>query len=308
VLAEEVHVSGVLAVVVAGLWLGHISSRVQTSQSRLQTRAVWRLVEFLLEGYVFLLIGQQLPHVLSGLHAYSPGTVVTAVVATTLVALLVRPLWLLATSRLPARLHARLGGDPDQGNAPLSRGEVLALSWAGTRGVITLAAVFSLPDDFPQRTLLIVCAYVVVLVTLLGQGLTFAPLLRRLRLGNADLSEALARNQARVAALDAGLSRLDDLLEQDADLAELVRPLRRAAETRRTRYARRVAVLSAVEDDTLPVDERYGRAVTVRREMIDAEREELLAHRDSGRLSDASLRALQRELDHEESLLPAPPG
>ena len=308
--ADQAHVSGVLAVVVAGLWLGHRSSSLQSSEARLQTRAVWRLVEFLLEGFAFLLIGQQLPMVLRGLHAYPRHTVVAAVGVTAAVVLLVRPVWLYGSARLPSALHARLGGDPTKSNPALSVRELCALSWAGTRGVITMAAVFTVPltvdsgRPFPARDLLLMCAYTVVLVTLVGQGLTFGPLLRRLHLGNADVDEALVRNQARLAAVRASLARLDDLLADDPQPAELVEPLRRAAEQRQGRYAERVERLSAVEDGVLPVDPAYYAAVGLRRVMIDAERETLVEWRNSGRLPDTSLRTLQRELDHEEGLLP----
>jgi monovalent cation/hydrogen antiporter len=308
-LAEEVHVSGVLAVVVVGLWLGHRNPSVQSSQSRLQTRAVWRLVEFLLEGYVFILIGQQLPGVLEGLRAYPAGTIVPAALVTVGIVLVVRPLWLLIFAHLPARLHARLGGDPEQGNLPLSGREIFALSWAGTRGVITLAAAYTIPADLPSRDLLLFCAYLVVLVTLVGQGLTFAPLLTRLRLGGADVGQALTRNQARVAALEAAVQRLEALHEAEPGLDEAIEPLRRSAEARGRRYADRVALLSSAEDEEdLPVDDRYVASARVRREMIIAEREELLAWRDAGRLPDADLRILERELDHEEIVLPPTPG
>ena len=305
--AESLHVSGVLAVVVAGLWLSHRNPALQTSSARLQSGAVWRLVEFLLEGYVFLLIGQQLPQVLAGMDAYPVGTIVAAGLVTVGAVLLVRPLWLVLTARLPARLHARLGGDPDQGNPPLTWRDLLTLSWAGTRGVITLAAVFALPTDFPERDLVLFCAYLVVLVTLLGQGMTFAPLVRRLKLEGTEVAQALVRNQARAAAVQAGLERLAALREADPALAEVIQPLERSAEARRRRYLDRAALLSNAEGDALPVDDAYRAAVRARREMIGAERDELLAWRDAGRLPDADLRILERELDHEESVLPAFP-
>jgi monovalent cation/hydrogen antiporter len=305
--AESLHLSGVLAVVVAGLWLSHRNPALQSGSARLQSGAVWRLVEFLLEGYVFLLIGQQLPQVLAGMDAYPLGTIAAAALVTVGAVLLIRPLWLVLTARLPARLHARLGGDPDQGNPPLTWRDLFALSWAGTRGVITLAAVFALQEDFPQRDLVLFCAYVVVLVTLLGQGMTFTPLVRRLKLAGTEVAQALVRNQARAAAVQAGLERLAALREADPALAEVIQPLERSAEARRRRYLDRAALLSSVEGDSLPVDDAYRAAVRARREMIGAERDELLAWRDAGRLPDSDLRILERELDHEESVLPAFP-
>ena len=304
--AEELHVSGVLAVVIAGLWLGHRGPGL-SSDSRLQTRPVWRLVEFLLEGFVFLLIGQQLPTVVRHLDAYKTSTVIAAALVSVGLVLLLRPAWLLLAVTLPGWVRGRRGHQPDR--QPLTVRDLTALSWAGTRGVITLAAAFSLPltlgsKAFPSRDLLLFCAYLVVVVTLVGQGLTFGPLVRRLRFPNAEVEEALLRNQARLAAIEASLTRLQELVALGGQSEETVATLRRVTEVRRNRYADRVALLSAVEDDELPQDDRRDAASRLRRAMIDAERESLLDWRDSGRLPDASLRVLQRELDHEESLLP----
>lgn len=303
-IAEQLHVSGVLAVVVAGLWLSHRNPYLQSSGARLQNRAVWRFVEYLLEGYVFVLIGQQLPAVVRGLADYDTGTVLLAAGTTVGIVLVVRPLWLLASAHLPKRMHARLGGDPRPGNPPLGGRELLALSWAGTRGVITLAAAYILPADLPYRDLLLFCAYLVVLVTLIGQGLTFGPLLRRLRLPGTEVARALTRNQARAAAMRAALVRLDELVEAEPELEPATIPLRRSAELNLARYENRITELSAVEDDSLPAGDEYHRGLRVRREMIAAEREELLAWRDAGQLPDADMRVLERELDHQESILP----
>jgi CPA1 family monovalent cation:H+ antiporter len=137
--------------------------------------------------------------------------------------------------------------------------------------------------------------------------MTFTPLVRRLRLAGTEVAQALVRNQARAAAVEAGLERLAALREADPALADVIEPLERSAEARRRRYTERAALLSSVEGDALPVDDTYRAAVRARREMIGAERDELLAWRDAGRLPDADLRILERELDHEESVLPAFP-
>ena len=110
-LAEEIDVSGVLAVVVAGLIIGHDAPRMASGASRLQTSAVWRLVDFLLEGLVFLLIGQQVPTVVEELSRYETSTIVIAVAITVGVTLLLRPLWLVLTQLLPRSMHTRLGGE-----------------------------------------------------------------------------------------------------------------------------------------------------------------------------------------------------
>jgi monovalent cation/hydrogen antiporter len=322
-LAESVHVSGVLAVVVAGLVIAHNAPYWQSGATRLQTDAVWRLVDFLLEGVVFLLIGQQLPAVIRGLGEYAPSTVVIASTITLGVMLLVRPLWLWLTEHAPQALHMRLSGTPaaddddDPATPPrqLSGREITVLSWAGTRGVISLAAVFTIPlvtdsgDPFPDRDLLLFCAFLAVLVTLVGQGATFAPLVRRLGLRADAADAARQRNQARMAAVEAGLVRLDELQAEQHDHVSdaAIESIRSALSTRLERYRRRLEVLEDAEGE-VPMSPQYEAALRVRRAVIDAERDELLRWRDLGRLPDEGLRTLERELDHQEHLLPSRPA
>ncbi|MFC4065761.1 Na+/H+ antiporter [Actinoplanes subglobosus] len=317
-LAEHYHLSGVLAVVVAGLMVGHDTPRYTTGASRLQTAAVWRLIDFLLEGAVFLLIGMQVRRTLEGMGEYSWTQITIAVVVTLGAVLLIRPLWLVITQLLPRQLHLRLGGQQDDDmdapdgktkEAPLSGREVTALSWAGTRGVITLAAVFIIPDTFPNHDLMVFCALVVVLVTLVGQGLTFAPLVRWLGLRANQKDKARLRNEARSAAVQAALHRLDDIQEERHDNVEdeAIETMRRQLEVRMDRYRRRLDLLDQVESQEVPKSPQYEAALMVRQAVIDAEREELLRWRDAGRLADDNLRVLNRELDHEELVLPKRP-
>ena len=306
-LAEAVHSSGILAVVVAGLMVGHDAGRGETGEARLQTGAVWQFIGFLLEGLVFLLIGQQLPEVLRGLGDEQRSTIVAATAVTVAVVLLVRPLWLVVTQSVPARLHARLGGEPSR---PLSGRAVVALSWAGTRGVISLAAISAVPlttdggDPFPKRDLLIFCTYVVVLVTLVVQGLTFAPLLRALGL-RANAAEAeQVRNEARLAAIDVALTTVDDLLLQNEIDAVLAESLRANLRARAARYRTRLEMMTTTDSGQIGWSPAYEAALAARRAVIDAQRQELLRWRDSGRLPDSSLRQLRRELDYEERTIP----
>jgi Na+/H+ antiporter len=318
-IAEHNHLfSGVLAVVVAGLMVGHDTPRYTTGASRLQTAAVWRLIDFLLEGAVFLLIGMQVKRVLNALDDYTGSQIAIAVGITLGVVLLVRPLWLVVTQLLPRQLHLRLGGQQDDDmdipegrtkEEPLSGREVTALSWAGTRGVITLAAVFIIPESVPNHDLMVLCALVVVLVTLVGQGLTFAPLVRWLGLRANKKDLARLRNEARSAAVRAALHRLDDIQEEQHDQLEdeAIETMRKQLEIRLDRYRRRLDLLEQVESHEVPKSPQYEAALMVRQAVIDAEREELLRWRDAGRLADDSLRVLNRELDHEELVLPKRP-
>ncbi len=304
-LGESVHVSGVLAVVVAGLIVGHDAPRYASGASRLQTGAVWRLIDFVLEGLVFLLIGQQLPKVVERLADYSVGTIVTAVAVSVGVVLVLRPLWLVLTQSLPRSLHTRLGGAGDESKR-LNAKEVTALSWAGTRGVITLAAIFIIHGNVPDLDLLRFCAFVVVLVTLIGQGLTFAPLVQRLGLRANQSDLAKERNQARSASVQAALDRLEEIQQERHDNVEdrAIENMRKQLEVRLERYRRRLDLLEQSESDEVPTSPQYEAALLVRREVIEAQREELLRWRDTGNLTDDGLRTLERELDHEELLLP----
>lgn len=317
--AEELSASGVLAVVVCGLIVGHDSPRLESGASRLQTRAVWRLVNFLLEGLVFLLIGHQLPAILDDLGGYELSTIVLAVGVTVAVVLVVRPVWLLLTQSLPRPLRTRLGNvsgseesdeRPSRTSERLGGREVFVLSWAGTRGVVSLAAIFAVPfvtdrgTPFPDRDLLLFCTLVVVLVTLIGQGITFGPLVRALGLRANAADELRLRNRARAAAVQAALDRLDSLDQNDdADVdPRVIDGVRQQLSARLERYQHRLDLLSDAGET--PAAPRYEAAVAIRRVAIDAQRDELVRWRDAGMLPDQSLRAIERELDHEESTLP----
>jgi monovalent cation/hydrogen antiporter len=302
---EEARVSGVLAVVIAGLMASHHSPSDQSGPSRLQSDAVWRLIDFLLEGLVFLFIGQQLPAVLRGLGDEPAGVTAAAIGLTVLAVLVVRPLWLFLTQTVPGWLGWRLG-DP---NPTLTGREVTALTWGGTRGVITLAAILSVPvmighgRPFPDRDLLQLCAYVVVLVTLVGQGLTFGPLLRRLGLRANAAEEAQIRHDARLAALGAALTAVDDMQSGHQIPAAVADGLRSTIRGRADRARTRIRMLAESEGVLIPSPELEA-VIMAQHAVIDAQREELLRWRDGGRLPDESLRRLQLELDLEERGLP----
>jgi CPA1 family monovalent cation:H+ antiporter len=304
-LGEEAHVSGVLVVVIAGLMAGHDPPSGESGASRLQTSAVWHLIEFLLEGFVFLLIGAQLPTVLRGLRDEPAGTTVATIGVTLAAVLLVRPLWLFLTQVVPGWFGWRLGDY----SPTLNWREALALTWAGTRGVITLAAIFTVPirlnngQPFPDRDLMLLSAYVVVLVTLVGQGLTFAPLLQLLGLRANQIDEAQVRIEARLAALDAAAEAVDDMQVEQRLPPALTESLRNSIRQRASRLRAGFGLLEDAEGkDSWPPE--FEQAIRAQHALIDAQRDELIRWRDGGRLPDESLRQLQRELDQEERTLP----
>jgi monovalent cation/hydrogen antiporter len=306
VAGEEAHVSGVLAVVIAGLLASHHSPLGESGASRLQIDAVWQFVDFVLEGLVFLLIGQQLPAVLRGLEQEPAGQTTAAIVLTLAAVLVVRPLWLFVTQVVPNRLGWRLG----HRNPPLDAREATAVTWAGTRGVITLATIFAVPvatvsgRPFPDRDLLILCAYLVVLVTLVGQGLTFGPLVRHLGIRSDPAEDAQVRHEARLAALKAAMEVVSDM-QADHTLAPAIAELLRATLQRRAdRLRDRLSLLEEAEEGEVPVPPEQEALIQAQHAVIDAQREEIVRWRNSGRMSDSCWRQLQQELDLQESALP----
>lgn len=285
--AEELNASGVVAVVVAGLLIGHKAPRVTSGTARLTTEANWRSVAFLLENSVFLLIGLQLPALLAalGVDELSGTTIALAAVGVYLTTIVTRFVWVFGTSVVP-RLLGRQGTDAR---------ERVVISWAGMRGVVTLAAALTLPDTVPYRNVLVFIAFFVVVASLLVQGLSLPWLVHRLRLPPPD-EGALALEQA--ALLDhagrAGVNRLDEVAADNVPSDVLVR-LRARDEDRRNAAWERVAQPGAVET---PV-EAYSR---LRLQMLRAERTAVLDARDQG-YSDEVIRRVIRLLDVEEGML-----
>lgn len=291
--AERAHASGVVAVVVTGLVLGHRLPTLMSAASRLQMDAFWRLVNFLLEGLVFLLVGLQMRHVVSrletpwGMLAWITGAVLLTVIGT-------RFLWLFPATYL-ARLVPRVRRrDP----APSPRVPAV-IAWAGMRGVVTLAAALALPLTLDgnrayPRELFVWLAFAIIVVTLVLQGATLPAVARWLRLPPDDRTQdALAEASVQHAAGRAARERL----EATANGAPpgVVERLRRLIEERSNAAWER---LGGGGPET--PSQAYGR---LRQGMIDAEREVFRVARDEGRIPEEVLVQAQRDLDLEESLL-----
>ncbi|MFJ7153419.1 Na+/H+ antiporter [Streptomyces sp. NPDC101118] len=300
--AERVHASGVLAVVVVALYLGHRNWQVDFA-TRLQEEAVWKMIAFVLESVVFMLIGLQLPVVLEGLGEYEGMHAAWYAVAVFLAVVAARFVWVFPATFLP-RISARVREREPETNwkAPVIVG------WAGMRGVVSLAIAFSIPmtvdeggggEGFPARNLILFLTFTTVIGTLVVQGLTLPPLIRLLRLPPRDVqAETLAEAQAQNAASAAAEARLEELLEdrRNALPAPLADRLRTVMERRRNSVWER---LGAVNEETgESADDTYRR---LSREMISAEREVFVALRDERRIDDEMLRTLLRRLDLEEA-------
>ena len=293
--ADRLDASGVIATVAAGLYLGHRGSHIMGADARLTGRAVWETITFLLNGLVFIVMGLEVPLLLRTLTLEQAIQLVGIGVAVTVLLVLVRALWMLVTVFLPQRIQG-------QRNALACS---LVLSWAGMRGVVSLAAVLALPltvsggRPFPGREALVIVTLTVIVLTLVGQGLTLPSFIRALRLGtDPGLREEEAR--ARQRLLEAATRRLDELDPVWPGHRPLLDQLRETYRHRSEHVERQRDAAEGDEEDRELIEHRE-----IRRTVIGAEREALLRLRAEGEVSDEVLRDLERELDLEERRMDA---
>lgn len=290
--AEQLHFSGVLAVVVTGLILGHRSHLMQSASSRVFERTNWRTFEFMLENTVFLLIGLQVRSIVTAAGQSDLGfqRIAIACVAITLTVMIVRPLWVFPATYLPRLIPAIRRKDP---MPPWTY--PAGISWAGMRGVVTLAAALILPaDETQEREVLVLIALVVVGATLLLQGATLPWVLRHLGLTGPDPAEdALQAASVAQRASAAGLRRLEEIRTDD-DRDEVLERVRRRSNERSDALWERLG-----GSDETP-SRAYAR---LRLAMIDAERQELLRLRDEGAVPDEVMRRVVASIDIEETVL-----
>ncbi|MGO4256483.1 Na+/H+ antiporter [Marmoricola sp. RAF53] len=289
--AEEIHASGVIAVVVAGLLLGHKAPLIQTAQSRIAERMNWRSIAFLLEGSVFLLIGLQARTIIVDAAAdHLGGWDIAVICGSTLLAVIVlRLVWVFAARYL----LIRPGADPDTRRKPPWT-YTLLLGWAGMRGVVTLAAAFVIPTSVDHREVLLLIAFTVTAGTLFLQGMSLPWLARKLKVPSPDpTADALARANVLHQASQAGLAALDCIEEEDPhEVSEILRD-----RVRRRDYAAWERV-GAAETET--PSEIYARR---RQVMIEAERKRVLEIRSTGQVAHEVVEEVLSMLDVEESML-----
>jgi Na+/H+ antiporter len=290
--AEEIHASGVVAIVVAGLLLGHKAPILQTAQSRIAESTNWRTIAFLLENTVFALIGLQAQWLFQDLadSEVSGGRIVLVCVATLLTCIVLRLIWVYVSRWM----LVRPGADPTTGRRP-PVAQTFLVGWAGMRGVVTLAAAFLIPDDTPHREVLLMAAFTVVAGTLLIQGLSLPWFARMLKVPSPDpLDDALARATLLQQASKAALDELD-AMEYD-DRAGVVDLIRQRLDQRNFAAWER---LSTTADQESPAALYYR----IRTEMLDAERRRILEIRKSGTVDSEVIADVFATLDIEESML-----
>jgi monovalent cation/hydrogen antiporter len=280
--AQAAGVSGVLAAVTIGIYMGWHTPELTTPQTRLQGIAAWEILFILLNALLFALVGLQLPAILDALSGSSTGTLIARALAVTAAVVGARFLWVLLTG------------------FRRSWQESAVLGWAGMRGAVSLAAALALPLTtdagmrFPDRELLIFLTFAVILGTLVVQGLTLPVLVRVLAFEDEGLT-AREEAKARIHAADAALERLEELVDEDWVRDDTAERLRGLYNFRRDRFRSRFD-----PDDDGAVETRSADYQRLRRELLDAERRAVLDLRRSGRIDDDVMRRVVRDLDLED--------
>ena len=292
--AEEIHSSGVIAVVVMGVLLGHKAPYIQTAQARVSERMNWDSIQFILENMVFLLIGLQAFTIVRDVADSDLGLFRTTVYALVVLAtvMAVRPLFIMAVTWVgrKARWDSR----------PLSPRESVVAGWAGMRGVVTLAAAFLLPEhETPHREALIFIALIVTVGTLVLQGFSLGPLAKRLKLTAPDPREdALARAQLTQAAVSAGEKAMEKAL-LEPELASTPEPIIKSLRKQGMRRANLMWERLGSNDAIAPTQQHRE----LRSRMLEAEREVVLKARDAGAVDHEIIETIMLSLDIEESMI-----
>ncbi len=281
--AEELGFSGILAAVVAGLYGGYQSPRAVDADTRLSSVAFWNVLIFTLEMTLFVLLGVQLPGIVDELEASSSG-----------IGELLAPIAAIAAVSIGVRLAFVFAMGSSAGE---TLGERFAVGWSGMRGAVSLAAALAVPFSVSDRPQIIFIAFALILITLVGQGLSLPFVIRKLHLEAPRRwsdEEAVARMEAAQAALD----RIDEI-EREGRATES--QLTRLRDLYRARFRMCQMVLGGEDPEVASREQRLADYGALRRELIGVEREILLELRDRERLRNATMRQIERDLDLEEA-------
>ncbi len=297
--ALALHVSGVLAAVTVGVYLGWRSPELSTPAMRIQGFAVWETLVFLVNALLFALVGFQLRPILDHLSGRSPESLIGDAVLVIATVILVRLAFVLPY----AYSRRRLLGDGKKPAGASTWRQGLLVGWMGMRGAVSLAAALAVPLEtdagapFPARELIIFLAFAVILGTLVVQGLSLPAVIRLLRI-EIDPWDAKEETKARIHAAEAALGRLEELLDEDWVREDTAERMRGAYNFRRSRFQARLD-----GDDDGSIEQRSADYQRLRRELLEAERAAVVSLRRDGRISSEVMRRVERDLDLEDARL-----
>jgi CPA1 family monovalent cation:H+ antiporter len=287
--ADQLGVSGVLAAVAAGLIVGSRLSTILTPNSRTLWLSTWKMVGFVLNGFAFVLVGLQLPEILGGLGDRSATEIAGLMLLVSAVVVATRFVYLEVTSRLangPRRQIARL-------SPRFASRLVTVVSWSGMRGAVSLAAALALPQDFPERNLVLLLTFAVIVVTLVGQGLTLPLVVRWAQVDGIEI-DGDEHTLARSAAYAAGLDAIERAKDDWPGHLELIDRLEASLRDRTQHLATEDA------NETAERAQEREEHEAIQRSIITAQRGAVIELRDRRLINDRTLRLVERDLDLEE--------
>jgi monovalent cation/hydrogen antiporter len=299
--AEHFHFSGVLSVVSGGLFLSYRSSDFFTYESRLHVSGLWQTIIFLMNGLVFILIGLQLPPIVHGLGNYSIGEAILYAVLISVLIIVIRILWVYPAAFIPRWLFKSIRDTEEKPSLK----SIFLIGWSGMRGVVSLASALAIPltlagDVFPHRNLILFITFVVILVTLVLQGLSLKPLIRLLKIDvNEKEAENLLALSLRIRLAESVLSYLDTNYPEETQNHETYKRVRDRYERMIDIAKRRLETDEAGEEvnSFLP---HYRQMLL---ELVHIRRRELNYVRHTGEFSEEIIRDREWELDLEEARL-----
>lgn len=291
--AAAAGVSGVLAAVTVGVYMGWYTPELTTERTRLSGDAFWEILVFVVNALLFVLVGLQLRRIVDILSGVSTPRLVGYAALVCATVIVVRIVWVPIFAYVPRWMFRSIR---EKDPYPPWQG-VLIISWTGIRGAVSLAAALALPIGFPNRGLILFLTFSVIVATLVVQGLSLPWLIRVLGLtddGSADREDA----KARIKAAEAALARLEELVADEAVRPETAERLRGALGFRRNRFAARFD-----DGDDGAIEEQSAAYQRVMRELLDAERAAVVALRNGGLIDDNVMQRVQRDIDLEAARL-----
>ena len=287
--AERLGVSGVLAAVAAGLVVGSRLGTIIGADTRVLWLSTWKMVNFVLNGFLFVLIGLELPEILGGVQGGTAAELIGLIVLVAVAVIGSRFVYVELASRLSNGPRAQIARiDPE-----LARRLTVVFGWSGLRGAVSLAAALALPVDFPERNLILLLTFAVIVITLVGQGLTLPYLVRWAAWDGVEFDGDEA-NLARAAAYEAGLAEIARLRDRWPGHLELLDRLESSLRDRTQHLA--------TEDPGETAERRQERIdhEEIQRGVIGAQRAAVIELRDRRAINDRTLRLVERDLDLEE--------